>query len=107
MVSSYPQLALNVSACTYSGSVFFASGRWRFPRPGQVREWLIEAGLDNLVLAAERDFAEVRYYLVASVAGTAPDELLSPTEPLLWLMSRSGLDLRPGKGRPHRAEEAG
>jgi hypothetical protein len=64
-------------------------------RTGNAREWLNQAGLDNLVLSAERDFAEVRYFAVASVAGKA-SESLSPANPFLWLMSEVGFV--PGQG---------
>jgi hypothetical protein len=57
-------------------------------RTGNAREWLNQAGLDNLVLSAERDFAQVRYFAVAS-AGKAGDAL-SPANPFLWLMSEVG-----------------
>lgn len=64
-------------------------------RPHQVREWLQEAGLDNLVLAAERDFVEVRYFVVASVHGAPAGK--SPANPFAWLMTRAGLQLLPGE----------
>lgn len=66
-------------------------------RPHQVREWLLEAGLDNLVLAAERDFAEVRYFVVASVHGAPAGSPMSPANPFAWLMARAGLQLLPGE----------
>lgn len=62
-------------------------------RPDRVREWLLGAGLDNLVLAAERDFAEVRYFLVASVSGARAGDPLSPAAPFAWLMARAGRQL--------------
>jgi hypothetical protein len=66
-------------------------------RTGNAREWLNQAGLDNLVLSAERDFAQVRYFAVAS-AGKAV-EALSPANPFLWLMGEVGFV--PGQtGRP-------
>lgn len=65
--------------------------------PHQVREWLQEAGLDNLVLAAERDFAEVRYFVVASVHGAPAGNPMSPANPFAWLMARAGLQLLPGE----------
>lgn len=66
-------------------------------RPHQVREWLQDAGLDNLVLAAERDFAEVRYFVVASVHGAPAGSLMSPANPFAWLITRAGLQLLPGE----------
>lgn len=66
-----------------------------------IAAWLSEAGLHNLVLATGRDFAEVRYFTVASAPphgagdgatgddpgdGTADD----PGAPLRWLLRRTG-----------------
>ncbi len=69
-------------------------------RPHEVREWLRKAGLDNLVLAAERDFAEVRYFMVASVHSTRPGSPISPANPFAWLIARAGLQLLPGELDP-------
>ncbi|MGQ0778064.1 MAG: TRAFAC clade GTPase domain-containing protein [Pseudonocardiales bacterium] len=73
-------------------------------QPDRVREWLWDAGLDNLVLAAERDFAEVRYFLVASVSGARKGDPLSPAGPFFWLMARAGQPLPPRAANP--TEEA-
>jgi hypothetical protein len=79
----------------------------RHLHPTQVRNWLQEAGLDNLVLAAERDFAEVRYFLVASVHGGQAGSPMSPANPFAWLMARAGLQLLPGEADPvKKAKEA-
>ncbi|MGH3533131.1 MAG: TRAFAC clade GTPase domain-containing protein [Pseudonocardiaceae bacterium] len=76
-------------------------------RPHRVREWLQEAGLDNLVLAAERDFAEVRYFMVASVHSARAGSPMSPANPFAWLLARAGLQLLPGELDPTKqAEEA-
>ncbi len=64
-------------------------------RPDQVRAWLVRAGLDNLVLSAERDFGEVRYFLVASVAANKAGPGRSPAAPFNWLAARAGLSLLP------------
>ncbi|WP_018680663.1 TRAFAC clade GTPase domain-containing protein [Actinokineospora enzanensis] len=69
-------------------------------RPGAVADWLMAAGLDNLVLAARRDFAEVGFFVVASVAGTPATD--SPAAPFDWLLSRTGFAV---PGRPRRSEE--
>jgi len=66
-------------------------------RDGNAREWLNQAGLDNLVLSAERDFSEVRYFSVASVANKSADAL-SPATPFLWLMNAVGFTA--GAGHP-------
>jgi hypothetical protein len=71
-------------------------------RRGGVRDWLCEAGLDNLVLSAERDFGDVRYFVVASVPGNTAGEGMRPSAPFEWLIGRSGAgDLLPAT----RAEE--
>jgi hypothetical protein len=76
-------------------------------RAHNVRDWLQEAGLDNLVLAAERDFAEVRYFLVASVCGGRPGDPMCASNPFVWLMARAGLRLTPeDPGQQKTAEEA-
>ncbi|ANZ43431.1 hypothetical protein BBK82_40430 [Lentzea guizhouensis] len=65
-------------------------------RRGAVRDWLCEAGLDNLVLSAERDFGEVRYFVAASVPGHASGEDMRPSAPFRWLIGKSGAsDLLP------------
>jgi hypothetical protein len=46
-----------------------------------VRKWIIKQRLDNLVTAATRDFANVRYFVVAA-AGPNPNA----AEPLRWLL---------------------
>lgn len=67
---------------------------------GRVREWLTTAGLENMVLSAERDFAEVRFFVASSLTGTRPGSALSPAEPFLWLMGRGGFPVsRGGSGR--------
>lgn len=77
------------------------------PRPDQVRDWLILAGMDNLVNAAERDFGEVRYFLVASVPALHAGHGRSPAAPFNWLISRAGLSLLPKDGpEPVTTEEA-
>lgn len=59
-----------------------------------VRGWLHHRGLDNLVTAAERDFGEVRYFLVSSVAG--PDGTFDrATAPLTWILAGEGFGLSP------------
>lgn len=59
-------------------------------RQGNVRDWLCEAGLDNLVLSAERDFGEVGYFVAASVPGHTAGEGMRPSAPFEWLIGKSG-----------------
>ncbi|WP_412542648.1 hypothetical protein R8Z50_09210 [Longispora sp. K20-0274] len=56
------------------------------PGSDAVRAWLFDAGLDNLLLAAGRDFAEVRYFLVSSMTAD-PGGDVAATAPLDWLLS--------------------
>lgn len=58
-----------------------------------VRTWLVDKGLENLVLAAARDFAEVRYFLVSSWTGWRATDTLTAAAPLLWLAGRGGLPI--------------
>jgi len=70
----------------------------------QVAEWLYEMGLHNLVLAAKQEFAEVRYYAVASLttSGTTPSN--DPGVALRWLLSSRGVRL-PDRADPVPAGE--
>lgn len=60
-----------------------------------IEDWLVKAGLQNLVIAIGREFAEVRYFAVASqdVAASLPDD---PGSPLRWLLSSHGVRLSGG-----------
>lgn len=58
-----------------------------------VRTWLVGKGLENMVLAAERDFAEVRYFLVSSWTGWRATDALTAAAPLVWLADRGGLPI--------------
>jgi hypothetical protein len=68
-------------------------------RAGRIRTWLANAGLDNIILAAERDFARVRFFLVSSMivpASAASVSAVSPSAPVTWLMRRAGFTVFPG-----------
>lgn len=65
---------------------------------GNVRDWLLRAGLDNLVLAAERDFAEARYFVVSSMSESRAGSEFSPAAPLLWMIRRGARSFS-GDGR--------
>ena len=58
-----------------------------------IERWLAKAGVHNLVLAARRDFAAVRYFSVTSQA--LPDACAAhdPGFPLLWLLRSHGVRL--------------
>ncbi|GLY38260.1 hypothetical protein Amsp01_042840 [Amycolatopsis sp. NBRC 101858] len=79
--------------------------------PGNVKAWLERAGLDNLVLAADRDFGDVRYFVVASLTGLPAGDPRSPATPFAWLAARTGLRLwtgpaaEPAPGDPDKEPE--
>jgi hypothetical protein len=60
-----------------------------------IERWLQDRQLDNLIDAARRDFADVRYFLVSSWdVGAGPGGRAgpqSPARPLLWLLEKAGL----------------
>jgi hypothetical protein len=56
-----------------------------------VSEWLYDAGLHNLVLAATQEFAEVRYFAVASQSSNRTGPGTDPGTPLRWLLRARGL----------------
>jgi hypothetical protein len=57
-----------------------------------IAQWLMDLGVHNLVMSARREFAEVRFFTVASLdAGPAgPDD---PGTPLRWLLTSCGVRL--------------
>ncbi|MFD7259217.1 hypothetical protein [Streptomyces sp. NPDC059874] len=66
------------------------------PRPAEpVDDWLSDIGLDDLVRSLGHDFAAARYWAVsaraATGAGALDSEQLRAAEPVLWLLSRTGL----------------
>jgi Double-GTPase 2 len=77
-----------------------------------IAEWLLRVGLHNLVLSAQREFAEVRYFTVASQDVTA-DRGDDPGVPLRWLLTAHGVRLpadqaaAPRQARPATSETAG
>jgi hypothetical protein len=68
-----------------------------------IAQWLWDHDVHNLVMSARRDFAEVRFFAVASQAGS-PGGQDDPGRPLRWLLTTHGvrLPLDPGQpaGRP-------
>lgn len=59
----------------------------------EVRSWLLAHDLDHLVTAAERDFGEVRCFLVSSLTGWRHDDPHTALTPLVWLAGLAGLRL--------------
>jgi len=58
-----------------------------------ITDWLMAMGLHNLVLAARRDFAEVHFFAVASLAAADAGRSHDPGAPLRWLLACCGLRL--------------
>jgi hypothetical protein len=58
-----------------------------------IADWLMEAGVHNLVLSARRDFAEARYFAVASLAAAQTTRSRDPGAPLRWLLASRGVRL--------------
>jgi Double-GTPase 2/Sporulation and spore germination len=86
-----------------------------------IADWLAAMGVHNLILSARREFAEVRYFTVASLAGAEERRGHDPGAPLRWLLASFGVRLpaEPGQagaagpmqgphrlGRPHRVGAA-
>lgn len=61
----------------------------------RIETWLRGKGLDNMLDGAARDFGVVRCFLVSSLNAPAHAEgwanPVSPAQPLLWLLGRSGM----------------
>jgi Double-GTPase 2 len=60
--------------------------------------WLMEVGVHNLVLSARRDFAEARFFTVASLAASQTGRSHDPGVPLRWLLVSRGLRLPDDQG---------
>jgi hypothetical protein len=61
-----------------------------------IRAWLVEQRLDNLVIAAERDFGEVRYFLVSATQDAVRG---GADQPFRWLLAVDRVPL-PAMPRP-------
>ena len=55
----------------------------------EIAQWLWDLGLHNLVMSARRDFAEVRFFCVAS-QDIPPGSAGDPGAPLRWLLLAHG-----------------
>jgi hypothetical protein len=60
-----------------------------------IAQWLSDAGVHNLVMSARREFAEVRFFTVASQE-LAPTDVNDPGAPLRWLLKSHDVRL-PGE----------
>jgi hypothetical protein len=64
-------------------------GRAVAPGARQVKEWASAMGLENLLLAADRDFGTVRHFAVAAPGAASP----TAADALRWLSDEAGLRL--------------
>jgi len=74
---------------------------------GSIAEWLKSVGMYNLVVSSQREFAEVRFFTVAS-QDVAADRADDPGAPLSWLLRVHGVQLPgddPGAEPPPRPAE--
>jgi hypothetical protein len=62
---------------------------------GAIADWLTENGVHNLVLAAAREFREVRFFAVASM-DVSPGRTDDPGIPLRWLLAVHGVKVPGG-----------
>jgi hypothetical protein len=72
----------------------------------EIAQWLWDLDVHNLVMSARRDFAEVRFFAVASqaVPPGGPDD---PGRPLHWLLTTHGVRLPASPGLPADSPGAG
>lgn len=88
VVSSGQRLAVIIS----KADLLRASGLDIPADSSAIAAWLTKAGAHNLVLSAGREFAEVRYFTVASQE-TGSDRRDDPGAPLRWLLRSYGARL--------------
>jgi hypothetical protein len=67
-----------------------------------IADWLTEAGAHNLVLSARREFAQTRFFTVASQLVRKDGGAGDPGAPLRWLLGSHGARLPAGDGSGHR-----
>lgn len=71
------------------------------PSEGEaIKTWLHDAGLHNLVLAAGREFREVRYFSVASVESRRSQSCWAASAPFVWAMATRGFVLPGASAEP-------
>jgi hypothetical protein len=71
-----------------------------------IAAWLREAGMHNVVIGAQRDFAQVRYFTVASAPVTPDSRQDDPGTPLRWLLRAYGTALPGPDGTEDAADRA-
>lgn len=65
----------------------------------EIIDWLRDNGLHNVVIAAPNEFAEVRYFAVASIPADRTTQETDPGAPLRWLLRAQGVPL-PAEPQP-------
>jgi hypothetical protein len=63
-----------------------------------IADWLMSVGVHNLVLSARREFAEARFFTVASLAASQARHSHDPGAPLHWLLVSRGVRLPDEQG---------
>jgi hypothetical protein len=106
--SGIPARAQRLAVVVSKADLLHSAGLDLPAESGQLARWLTDAGVHNLVLAAPREFAEVRFFPVASQQ-VAEDGRDDPGAPLRWLLTTHGVRLPAvpedlaspgGRGRP-------
>jgi hypothetical protein len=63
-----------------------------------IADWLMSVGIHNLVLSVQREFAEARFFAVASLAARQTGRSHDPGAPLRWLLASRGVRLPDDQG---------
>jgi hypothetical protein len=63
-----------------------------------IADWLMSVGIHNLVLSVQREFAEARFFAVASLAARQTGRSHDPGAPLRWLLASRGVRLPDNQG---------
>lgn len=74
---------------------------------GLIAEWLMHQGVHNLVLSARREFAETRFFAVASQLTREDGGPDDPGAPVRWLLSSHGVRLSAESGSVRRPTRQG
>lgn len=90
--SGIPASAQRLAVVVSKADLLRSAGLELPAESGALARWLTDAGVHNLVLAARHEFAEVRFFPVASqqVASDGRDD---PGVPLRWLLTACGVQL--------------
>jgi hypothetical protein len=81
---------------------------FEFPtESAEIATWLYENGLHNVVLAAPNEFAEVRYFVVASGSAEKAAPVTDAGAPLRWLLRAGGVSMPTESEKVAVSEAAG